>query len=165
MNGFSLWMVPGAAEHERLAALIRSLARRFGGPVFDPHVTLLAGVPGPAKEAVARARDAVRSSPPLRLRFAGPEAGESYFRCLYLRVEPTPELLSLHAAAREAFGRRDEPPFFPHLSLLYARPPAPLVAGEVRDESLAGFDCRRVDVYSTEGEVAAWRRVGRLPMR
>jgi 2'-5' RNA ligase len=156
--------VPEGEERERLAALVRSLARRFGGPVFDPHVTLLAGLPGPAKDVIARAGDVVRSSRAPRVRFAGPEAGGSYFRRLYLRVEPSPELVALHAAAREAFGRKDEPPFVPHLSLLYATPPAPPIAGEVRDESLTGFEARKVEVYSTEGEVAAWRRVGRLPM-
>ena len=163
--GFSIWIVPEGGERRRLAELIRALARRFGAPVFDPHVTVLAGVPGPAADVVARARDAVGGRGPLRLTFAGPVAGDTYFRCLYLPVEPSPELLARRAAAAEAFGRGDEPPFVPHLSLLYASPPAPPIADELRGAFPDGFDAASIDVYSTEGNVASWHRVGRLPVR
>ena len=160
--GFTLWIVPEGEVRRRLATLIRVLARRFGGPVFEPHVTLLAGLPGPASEVLAKARKAVRSRGPFEVRFMGPEAGDTYFRCLYLRVQPSPELLALHESAREVFARPGEPPFFPHLSLLYAPPPAPPVVDEIRASLPAGFGARRVDVYSTEGEVERWHRVGRL---
>jgi 2'-5' RNA ligase len=161
-TGFSLWIVPEGEVRRRLATLIRVLARRFGGPVFEPHVTLLAGVPGPAREALSRAREAVGAQGPFEVRFLGAEAGDSYFRCLYLRVQPSPELAALHERACEAFGRRNEAPFFPHLSLLYAPPPAPPVVDEIRASLPAGFGARRVDVYSTEGEAARWHRLGRM---
>jgi 2'-5' RNA ligase len=162
--GFSLWIVPEGEVRRRLAALIRALSRRFGGPVFEPHVTLRAGLPGPAPEVLAKARKAVRSRGPFAVRFGGPEAGDTYFRCLYLRVEPSPDLLALHESVREVFGRPDEPPFFPHLSLLYAPPPAPPIVDEIRASLPAGFGARRVDVCSTEGEVERWHRVGRLKL-
>jgi 2'-5' RNA ligase len=158
--GCSLWIVPEGEVGPRLGALIRDLARRFGGPVFEPHVTLLAGVPGPAARVVARTQQVLRSPPSLDIRFTGPEAGDSYFRCLYLRVEPTPELRALHERAREEFGRESEAPFFPHLSLLYAPPPAPPIIDEVRPSLPGGFRAARIDVFSTEGEVERWHRVG-----
>jgi 2'-5' RNA ligase len=163
--GFSLWIVPEREVHDRLAALIEALARRFGGPVFDPHVTLLAGVPGPTEAVVARAAELVRESQAFPLRFTGPETGENYFRSLYLRVEPSPPLLALHLAAREAFGRGDEPPFFPHLSLIYGAPPPRAAVEEVRPSTPDGFEARTVDVYSTEGEVERWHRAHRLSLR
>jgi 2'-5' RNA ligase len=163
--GFSLWIVPEGEVHHRLAALIASLARRFGGPVFAPHVTLLAGGPGPAEDVVARAGAVARASKAFPLRLAGPELGDSYFRCLYLRVEPSPELLALHRAARDAYGRDDEPPFFPHLSLMYGAPPPPAVVDEVRPSAPDGFEARTLEVYATEGEVERWHRLRRLHLR
>ncbi len=157
--GFSLWIVPEGEVHRRLAALIAELARGIGGPVFDPHVTLLAAVPGPAASVIARAEEVMRVSNPFLLRLVGPEVDDAYFRSLYLRVEPSPELLAFQAAARDAFGRREEPPFFPHLSLLYGAPPPPAVIEEVRLAVPDGFEARSVDLYSTEGEVASWHRV------
>jgi 2'-5' RNA ligase len=158
--GFSLWIVPEGEVRRRLASLIEALARRYGGPVFDPHVTLLAGLAGPAEDVVARAGRLVGGTKSFSLRFTGPEAGQSYFRGLYLRVEPNPELTALHLAAHDAFGRVDEPPFFPHLSLRYGPPPPPAVVEELRTSAPAGFDGRRLDVYSTDGEVEGWHRVG-----
>jgi len=163
--GFSLWISPEGEERRRLAALIASLARRFGGPVFDPHVTLLAGVSGPAPEVVARAERVAHARKALPLRLVGPEIGEGYFRCLYLRVEPSPELLALHAAAQAAFGREGEPPFFPHLSLMYGAPPLPPVVDDVRSRAPNAFEARSLDVYATEGEVERWHRLRALPFR
>ena len=156
--GFSPWIVPEGEVRRRLAALIAELARRFGGPVFDPHVTLLAGLPGPAASVIARAEEVMRGARTFPVRFEGPEKGESYFRSLYLRVEPSPELLALHGAARDAFGRTEDAPLFPHLSLLYGAPPPPAVIEEIRLAVPDGFEARTVDLYSTEGEVERWRR-------
>jgi 2'-5' RNA ligase len=130
--------------------------------MFDPHVTLLAGLPGPAASVIARAREVMAGAKTFPVRFVGPEVGDRYFRSLYLRVEPSPELLALHGAARDAFGRSEEAPFFPHLSLLYGPPPPLAVIEEVRPAVPGGFETRSVDVYSTEGEVERWRRVRRF---
>jgi 2'-5' RNA ligase len=160
--GFSLWIVPEGEVRRRLAVLIEALARRFGGPVFEPHLTLLAGAPGPTEAVVARAEELVRGSQAFRIGFTGPETGESYFRSLYLRVEPSPELLALHVAARDAFGRVDEPPFFPHLSLMYGAAPASAFVEEMGCLAPDGCEARTLDVYSTEGEVEGWHPVRRL---
>ena len=163
--GFSLWMVPEGDEQRRLADLIESLARRFGRPVFEPHVTLLAGVREAQRDVVARAEALWRTREALPLRFIGLETDDTYFRALYLRVDPGPELLALHEAARGAFGRGDDPPYVPHLSLMYGTPPPASVVEALRPPSPAGFEARTLDVYSTEGPVESWRRVHRLRVR
>lgn len=163
--GLSLWLVPEGAVRRRLAALIESLARRFAGPVFAPHVTLLAGITRAEADVITQAREILRGSTALSLRFTGPEAGETFFRALYLRVEPSAPLLELHQAARDAFARRDDPPYVPHLSLVYGAPPPRTVLGELRPSAPNGFEARMLDVYSTEGPVEAWHRVRRLRLR
>lgn len=163
--GFSLWMVPEGDVHRRLAALIESLARRFGGPVFEPHVTLLAGVREAERDVVAGAERLWRGPKTLPLRFIGVETDDTYFRALYLRVEPSPELLALHEAARDAFGRMDDPPYVPHLSLVYGPLPPAVVVAELRPSAPDGFEARTLDVYATEGEVGRWHRRRRLPLR
>ena len=148
----------------RLARLIAELARRFGGPVFEPHVTLLAGVAGPQRDVVAGAEKVLRAARVFPLRFLGPETGDTYFRALYLRVEPSPELLALQQAAREAFARSDDPPYVPHLSLVYGAPPPASVVEEVRPSAPGHFEARALDVYATAGPVEGWRRVRRLSL-
>ena len=163
--GFSLWLVPPDEVCRPLAALIESLSRRFGGPVFEPHVTLLAGIPRAKEDVVMRVEQVLSGASALSLRFAGPETGDTYFRALCLRVEPSAPLLDLHEAAREAFDRRDDPPYLPHLSLVYGAPPPPEVAEEIRPLVPAGFEAQTLDVYSTEGPVESWRRVRRLRLQ
>ena len=163
--GFSLWMVPEGDVQRRLADGIESLARRFGRPVFAPHVTLLAGVRESERDVVARAEALWRDAKEVPLRFIGLETDDTYFRALYLRVEPGPELLALHEAARGAFGRGDDPPYVPHLSLMYGTPPPASVVEERRPSAPAGFEARTLDVYSTEGPVQSWHRVHRLRVR
>jgi len=163
--GFSLWMVPEGDVQRRLADLIESLARRFGRPVFEPHVTLLAGVREAERDVVARAEALWRDAKALPLRFIALETDATYFRALYLRVEPSPELLARHEAARGAFGRGDDPPYVPHLSLMYGTPPAASVVEELRPSAPAGFEARMLDVYSTEGPVEGWHRGHRFHVR
>jgi len=160
--GFSLWLVPDDERRRRLAALIESLSRRLGGPIFEPHVTLLAGIRRAEDEVLARTEQILRGSTPVPLRFTGLETGETCFRALFLRVEPTAELLALHQTARDAFARRDDPPYVPHLSLVYGAPPPAALIEELRPSMLAGFDARTLDVCSTEGPVERWHRVRRL---
>ncbi len=163
--GFSLWLVPEGEARRRLAALIESLARRLGGPVFAPHVTLLAGIRQAEQDVLMRVEQILSGSMALSLRFAGPETGDTFFRALYLRVEPSAPLLALHQAARGAFDRRDDPPYVPHLSLVYGAPPPAAVVEEMRPLAPAGFEARTLDVYSTEGPVEAWHRVRRHRLR
>ncbi len=163
--GFSLWLVPEGELRRRLADLIESLSRRFGGPVFEPHVTLLAGVREAKRDVVARADEMLRGASALPLRFAGLETAGTYFRALYLRVETSDALLELHQAARAAFARGDDPPYVPHLSLVYGAPPPAAVVEELRPFAPAGLEARTLDVYSTEGPVESWHRVRRLRLR
>jgi 2'-5' RNA ligase len=163
--GFSLWLVPEGEMRRRLAALIESLARRLGGPVFEPHVTLLAGIREAERDAIASTERTLRGAPALPLRFSGAETADTYFRALYLGVAPTTPLLDLHAAAREVFDRRDDPPYVPHLSLVYGAPPPAAVVEELRPSAPDGFEARTLDVYSTEGPVESWHRVRRLRLR
>jgi 2'-5' RNA ligase len=163
--GFSLWLVPEGAVRRRLAALIASLARRFGGPVFEPHVTLLAGVREAERDVVARSDEMRRGSSALPLRFTGLETADTYFRALYLRVETSAPLLDLRQAARATFARGDDPPYVPHLSLAYGAPPPAAVVAGVRPRAPDGFEARALDVYSTEGPVESWHRVRRFRLR
>jgi hypothetical protein len=53
------------------------------------------------------------------VRFAAVGSEPAYFRALYLRAEPSPQLTALHQAARAAWALKSQP-CKPYLSLLYA---------------------------------------------
>jgi 2'-5' RNA ligase len=74
-------------------------------------------------------------------------------------VEP---LRKAHQAACQAFGHRREPPFMPHLSLLYGNFPRGLkeeMVTEMGPRLDVQFKVRRLHLYRTHGEPRLWRRV------
>ena len=44
--GYHLWLVPEGNALHRLQGIVDRLAEAYDGPVFTPHVTLLAGLAG-----------------------------------------------------------------------------------------------------------------------
>jgi 2'-5' RNA ligase len=104
---------------------------------------------------------------PIALSLQGPVGGDDPFRCLYLPVGPTFNLLTAQALARAAFGQDEEAPFAPHLSLVYGRMEASqrlALAHEIASElpGQARFD--RLQVVRTTGPVSEWRHLARFPL-
>jgi len=159
-RGVSLWLVPAPEAAAKLATTIRDLAGELAGPVFPPHVTLLAGVSGAAAEVAASAASLTRRFAPLGVRLARVSGSPRFFRCLFLEVEAQPALLELHRRASAHFGLAPDPAFCPHLSLAYASLDAarrrallqrlrPLVPQQLE---LVGLE-----TWLTEGEAGEWR--------
>jgi 2'-5' RNA ligase len=158
-TGVSLWLRPEDEERGALSGIIARLAAAHGTPVFAPHVTLIAGVELPEDELLVRSEALARALSPLAVRFAGAGGFDEYFRAFFLRVDLTAELLGANARARAAFGRHGDPPFFPHLSLLYGRLSTP-ERERLRpliEPAPAGFEARELSLVKTEGPVLEWR--------
>ena len=114
------WLVPAAGPvRHQLTVTIAALAAKHGAPRFEPHVTM-AGLFHSGEEAAIRALTSLTAGVrPFEVKFAAAEYEEAYFRALYLRAEPVPQLTALHEAAQVAWAL-DIRPYLPHLSLLYA---------------------------------------------
>ena len=159
-RGVSLWLVPGGAVREHLAQVIAELARRYGTQAFEPHVTLLGGLALPEREVLARARRLAPRLSALPVPLTTLDGSDEYFRCLFLRVEETEELLTAHALASEAFGCAPGAPLKPHLSLLYGRLTSDArrtVLAELAGRPPESFVAHRLQVVRTEGAPAEWR--------
>lgn len=159
-----MWLVPEAAQQDRLAALVEGLAARCGTPSFVPHVTLLGGLD--AKVAVLeRALVGLAAcQPPLGLPALGATGHDEYFRRVVVELEATPELLRLRERALARLGAGSGRRFAPHLSLVYGWLPdseAAALAGEIAPELPAAIRCDTVALVRTQGPPAAWREVVR----
>jgi hypothetical protein len=162
-RGTSLWLMPGGAVRERLAALLLRLAARLGTPPFAPHVTLLAGLGEPEDRVLATVRSLAPWTRPFEVRLVAVEGRDEPFRCLFARAEASAPLLAAHAAAARAFSREPDPRYLPHLSLVYGTLPAGAksdLAAEVAVEAAESFEAARVHVWRTEGPVGDWREIG-----
>ena len=167
-QAWSLWLVPEGELYQRLADTITRLADEYGAPCFEPHVTLagvLAGTEAELRERSARLAEAMVPCP---IELASPDYTNTYFQCLFLRVEPTVELLEAHRQARAIFSMETEPEYRPHISLMYGEYPEDLKRGIITglgDELQGAFTAAQFHLYDTGGSPPSWQRVDTFPVR
>ena len=116
---FHLWLVPTGTVYDRLAGVISELSARYHGPEFNPHFTLLGRLEGEEEPLLDRTKQLARALYPFEVRLEQPGYESSYFRCLFLPVEPSPTLLEAHQRAKQIFDGQSTNTFDPHVSLLY----------------------------------------------
>jgi 2'-5' RNA ligase len=102
----------------RLQGIVDRLAQAHDGPVFTPHITLLSPLAGEEASLVETNRRLAAGFEPFDLDLTVPEAGTTYFQCIYMRVAVDRALSRVRLAAAEAFALPADN-YMPHLSLYY----------------------------------------------
>ena len=116
--GYHLWLVPAGEAMHRLQDVIGSLAEAYDGPVFTPHITLLSGLSADEESLTRTLRNLTAGLEPFHVTLTAPEAGTTFFQCIYMRVAESASLSQTRDAAGEAFALPSEG-YMPHLSLYY----------------------------------------------
>ena len=167
MTRFHLWLMPTGGTCERLAAIIRHLSHKHGGPLFEPHVTLLGGIEGEEEEICHNTMRLAQGLRPFEVQLTKPGYQDSYFRCLYLHVQETPSLMEAQAQARIILNQQKELQFQPHLSLLYGTYAADLKEHMIESlESQAGvvFEATAVHVIkAAHSQPKDWEKRALFP--
>ncbi len=162
VKSYALWLIPDGEVRRRLARTIRRLSREHSTPVFAPHITLASGIVAPAREAASKSAQLAKSLRPLRLRLTYLDSCQEYFRCLFLKVAPTPQLARAYKQARKIFGQRERRTYLPHVSLVYGdlslATKRKIALSLVRRFDL-DFEVRRLRVVVIQGPPSEWRRV------
>lgn len=116
--GYHLWLAPEGDALHRLQDVVDGLAEAHGGPVFTPHVTLLSGLTADEASLIETNRRLAAGLEPFHLNLTAPEAGTTFFQCIYMRVAENSSLSQTRQAAGEAFALPADD-YMPHLSLYY----------------------------------------------
>ena len=167
-SGYHLFFEPAGEASVRLADTIEKLSEEYGGPLFAPHLTLLAAIPETnEEELVHMSHTLALNLQPFTLTLEGFGAEDAYFRTLYMTVRNRDEVVRYHAIAREVFGGVDASEYLPHVSLLYG-----LYDTERKQESIASlqalsplsFEVGSLTLWHTPGAAHTWRRIGEFPV-
>lgn len=167
MTMLMAWLVPAAGPvRDLLLATVDTLAAEHNAPRFEPHVTMAGRFQSGHEAAVQALTSLATGVHPFEVSFAAVGHEQAYFRALYLRAEPSPQLTALHEAAQAAWAL--EPwPYLPHLSLLYAD-----IAEEHKRAIIDALDIQlpltiRIEAAELWADhpagVPSWRRVARVP--
>jgi 2'-5' RNA ligase len=159
---YALWLLPEASVIDTFGEAIGRLSVRYQGPRFIPHVTLLGWVTGSEQQLTQTTAQLAQQLRVLDLRGTGFDGEQYYFRCFYLKLEVSPELMQAHEQASAVFNAGHSSNYMPHLSLVYGQ-------GSVTDKSalrqeLAAslpvqFSVDRLQLVHITVSVADWRVV------
>ena len=162
---YSLWLMPTGDVCEHLTRTLQQLSAKHHAPEFSPHVTLLGGIVGPRREVIRKTTRLAGLLHPFTVRLGKIDYLDEYFRCLFVRVTAANTLRVAHKVACEVFSRHYEPPFMPHLSLLYGNFSQSLKEAIVAELGMRidlHFRVHSVHLCLTEGEPHHWRREARF---
>ena len=162
-EGFHLFIEPVEPLAGELSSIIQRLAKECGGPIFRPHVTLLAGIPaGPEGIIISKARAVADALTPFSLTLGRLDIGDVYFRALYFKIKETKKMNMYHTLAKQVFEMEDDNIYVPHVSLLYGnylRAKMEKIIETLAISSESFFFVNRIHLYRTNGDVADWRKL------
>ncbi|KAG8081649.1 hypothetical protein GUJ93_ZPchr0628g40557 [Zizania palustris] len=75
------------------ACIMAGLRAAHGGPAFDPHATVVGAIRLRRSAAIEALRDDAAGVRPYTARVAGVARGDFFYQCVYLLLEPTPEVV------------------------------------------------------------------------
>ena len=117
------WLIPAEPAHRFFQRLIKDLARRYGAPFFEPHVTIYVGVNN-ANAAEKVLSKAAREWQTIGLKALGINHSDEFIKTLFAQFAMNRKLRQLHQIIRNAAQDLSDYELNPHLSLLYKNMPA-----------------------------------------
>lgn len=167
-HGYSLWIMPKGEVYEVLQKTINALAERYSAPVFNPHITLVAELESSEEEIIKKAKLISDNITPFQVKFEKIDFQDYYFRCLYLKVKLSDEIVNLHEKAKHVFQVENMTTFMPHISLLYgdySTSTKQKIIQELEGKFNFDFTARSIDIFHTVGEADEWVKVREAPFK
>jgi len=164
---FSLWVMPSGDVYQSLSERIVYLSSTYLGSVFEPHVTVIGDVLGTESDVVTRTRKLANVVKPYRVILGAPDFFDEYYKCIFLQVATTPEIMQANVCAREIFDRESDAPYQPHLSLFYGTLPVETkkeIVNSLTSLSYGTFLADSIQLMSTEGDIKSWYLVDRFSL-
>ncbi|XP_074557923.1 cyclic phosphodiesterase-like [Curcuma longa] len=151
---YSVWALPPGDVRDRIKRIMAALRSEFGGPAFEPHITVVGAISLAPDDALHRFRSACAALSRYPARVSTAAAGT-----FFLFIDPSPEVIETKSHACAHFGYENSMPYTPHLSLLYADLPDEVKEKarqrvEELDKEIAGvtFEVVALALYKTDPE-------------
>lgn len=165
-TGYHLFLMPKGSVADELQQTINQLAKEYSGPIFPPHVTLLARIPEDDETVVIqKARAIVSNMMPISLSLGELQSEEAYFKALYAAIREKEEMRLMYERACAVFGMLPDPAYEAHLSLLYGNYPEERKAETRAHLSVPHepFVVTELHVFRTKGAVEEWMEIEAVP--
>ncbi len=115
---YSIWVIPSESVNITLQKIIDQLSKEFGGPLFEPHMTIIGGINQGLSEIEEKTYKIAQTLNTLELTLGPVSFSTTYFQNVLVRVNSTALLMQLNLDFKKVFGEENSV-FMPHISLLY----------------------------------------------
>ncbi|XVF25575.1 hypothetical protein REPUB_Repub13aG0223700 [Reevesia pubescens] len=166
---YSVWALPPEDVTARVKKLMEGLRSEFGGPEFEPHVTVVGAISLTAADALAKFKSACDGLKAYTATVDSVATGTFFYQCVFLLLHPTSEVVETSTHSTGHFGYRSSTPYMPHLSLLYAdltedEKKKAQEKANMLDEGISSlsFQISRLALYKTDTEdktLKSWEKV------
>ncbi|EEF40143.1 Cyclic phosphodiesterase, putative [Ricinus communis] len=166
---YSVWAIPAEDVSARLKKLMEDLRSEFGGPQFEPHVTVVGAISLTEEEALEKFRSSCDGLTRYIATVDRVATGTFFYQCIYLLLNPSPEVVRASAHCTGHFGYKSSTPYMPHLSLLYGdltddEKKKAQEKTNILDESINGlsFQISRLALWKTDTEdrtLKSWEKI------
>jgi 2'-5' RNA ligase len=163
---YSLWLVPEGEKREFYQKLIEDLGRKYEGPVFVPHITVIGNIRMTEEEVLSRTRKLARLLRPLAVTLKEVSTGDVFYRCVFAKAEKTQSLIDLYTHACQVFDIMPGD-FMPHLSILYGDYDMSLkekIAASIEIQDSLYLDSLFIYETSQDLKPQEWRFVEKIPI-
>jgi 2'-5' RNA ligase len=164
---YALWLLPEPEKETSLSQLIDRLSEEYGGPRFDPHLTLLGNLEGDEKTLIARTSQLAARLKQFTLRTKSIEYREDFYKSLFITIEASSALESARHSAENLFNHMTETVYMPHLSLIYGKQSEQKkenLSKALMEEILFEFVVDRIRLVAAFGPVDKWKSVTELEL-
>lgn len=128
----SIWLRPAEDVAEEMRDDIGRVCKLSGGPLFEPHVTLLGDLSGPPDKIHFACESVFRQTNAIPVKAIGLASTNQFFMSLFLELDVPAALYAARADIAERLSVQP-PPFRPHISLAYGYDAQAAPAGVLDD--------------------------------
>jgi 2'-5' RNA ligase len=160
-NSYSIWLIPSGDIYDSLSRIISSFSVRYQTPLFIPHITLIDSLTGSIDDVSQKIFQLVSLIHPFEIRLERLDHLEEYFKCLFIRVEKTTQIMQAYLRAITIFNIKTDFEYMPHLSLLYGklkREEKDHIIKSLRvEEYKINFSVNNIAIVQITGHPESWR--------
>lgn len=169
-------MCPTGASLTAYQSIIKDASSSLNTFCFIPHITLVAAVMTDEKDVVERTKLVAQQLAPYEFEFEEVSERDAYFQCVYAKMKTTDQVVHANTVAKSVFDeRQSDPPYMPHLSLVYGDfftrekklhtiIPSLETAIQKHAPDTTKFTVDSIQIWSTQGDVSEWYLVETVPL-
>jgi 2'-5' RNA ligase len=159
---YSVWLEPTANDSRYLSKIIKHLARKYGAPIFAPHITLYGGI-----RRYVQARNTANACNDLsKIRVVATRMRHSdcLWKTLYLEIKKDKDLQRINGVLKTNLTNKYE--FAPHISLIYKTLDSRTKRRIAKDLNLKrSYKFDKITIIRSSKTVSKWKKLKTINLK